>query len=64
MEFIRNQYRLDPSKVDEDFYRNLSIKSENEIKSVKELFKKHGGSEKNTHSFDSSSCSCCCHDDT
>ncbi len=39
MEFIRNQYRLDPSKVDEDFYRNLSIKSENEIKSVKELFK-------------------------
>jgi len=38
MEYIRDQYRLDPSEINEDFYRNLSIKSENGIKSVKELF--------------------------
>jgi len=38
MDYIRNQYRLDPSKINEDFYRNLSVKSENELASTKQLF--------------------------
>lgn len=38
MEFIRNQYRLEPSNINEDFYRDLSVKSENSIKRTKKLF--------------------------
>ncbi|SDR89122.1 DUF4350 domain-containing protein [Gramella sp. MAR_2010_147] len=39
MEFIRNSYRLDPSTINEEFYRDLAEKSENSIETTKRLFK-------------------------
>jgi len=38
MEFIRNQYRLDPSNINEAFYSNLAAKSENSKERTKKLF--------------------------
>ncbi|WP_300436314.1 DUF4350 domain-containing protein [Christiangramia sp.] len=38
MENIRNKYRLDPSNINENFYRDLSRKSENNIEDTKRLF--------------------------
>ncbi len=38
MEFIRTHYRLDTSEINEQFYKDLSIKSEKSIEDAKNLF--------------------------
>ncbi|CAL65975.1 DUF4350 domain-containing protein [Christiangramia forsetii] len=38
MEFIRNRYRLDPSVINDSFYRDLAAKSENSLERTKRLF--------------------------
>lgn len=37
-EYIRTHYRLDPSHINAQFYKDLALKSENSIEDTKELF--------------------------
>ncbi|GAA4321709.1 DUF4350 domain-containing protein [Pontixanthobacter gangjinensis] len=38
LEYIRNNYRLDTSEINDQFYRDLAVKSENSLDKTKELF--------------------------
>jgi len=40
MEYIRNEYRLDPSNMNDHFYRDLASKSENSTDHTKKLFER------------------------
>lgn len=40
LEYIRNKYRVDTAKINEDFYRNLSAKSGNSYDDTKTLFER------------------------
>ncbi|MDX1761296.1 MAG: DUF4350 domain-containing protein, partial [Christiangramia sp.] len=39
-EYIRNNYRLDTSEINDQFYRDLAVKSENSLEQSKELFER------------------------
>ncbi len=38
MEYIRSEYRLDTSQINEQFYKDLSVKSEKNLEDAKKLF--------------------------
>ena len=40
MEYIRNHYRLDTAEINEQFYHDLSVKSENSVDKTKDLFQR------------------------
>lgn len=40
MEYIRTNYRLDTSKINDEFFKDLSEKSENDIEETKKLFER------------------------
>ena len=40
MEYIRTQYRLDTTELNEEFYKDLAVKSENSIDDTKMVFKR------------------------
>ncbi|TRO66727.1 DUF4350 domain-containing protein [Christiangramia sabulilitoris] len=51
LEFIRKQYRIDTSVINEKFYKDLAVKSEHSIEETKKLFEQiHNFREKNENS--------------